>query len=188
MLKRSIPVLIVAFLFVVAVSRMAGIMVEHDRMDTGVKHATSLTAMAVGAVFSGPLAESLAASDHMAVEAALSVHLPQDRLQPGGIVLFVTENGRVFGASLAAARYVGQSLARFSPELAASQYFGPQAGVFRTGIDGSDYYAALVEMPRKGGFIVVANPIGQIAVFWRDEVALNVTLFAGISAILLVIL
>ncbi len=187
-LKRSIPVLIVAFLFVVAVSRMAGIIVEHDRMDTGVKHATSLTAMAVGAVFSGPLAESLAASDRMAVEAALSVHLPQDRLQPGGIVLFVTENGRVFGASLAAARYVGQSLARFSPELAASQYFGPQAGVFRTGIDGSDYYAALVEMPRKGGFIVVANPIGQIAVFWRDEVALNVTLFAGISAILLVIL
>lgn len=43
-------------------------------------------------------------------------------------------------------------------------------------------------MPRKGGFIVVANPLGQLAVFWRDEVALNVTLFSGISAILLVIL
>ena len=187
-LKRSIPILIIAFLFVVAISRMVGILIEHDRMDTGVRDMTSLTAMAVGAVFSGPMAESLVKSDRMAAEAAQSVHLPQDRMQPGGIVLFVEEKGRVFGASLAAASYVGQSLARFSPELAAAQYFGDPTSVFRTHIGGEEYYASLVQMPRKGGFIVVANPLGQLAMFWRDEVALNVTLFAGISAILLVIL
>ena len=68
-LKRSIPILIVAFLFVVAVSRMVGIVVEHDRMDTSVRDTTSLTAMAVSAVFSGPMVESLAKSDRMAVEA-----------------------------------------------------------------------------------------------------------------------
>ena len=187
-LKRSIPVLIVAFLLVVGISRMMGIMVEHDRMDTGVKDATSLTALAVGAVFSGPMAESLARSDRMAVEAALSLNLPQDRMQPGGLVLFVEEKGRIFGASLAAARYVGQSLARVSPELAANQYFGDPDGVFRTRIGDGDYYASLVQMPSKGGFIIVANPLRQVAMFWRDEVALNVTLFAGISAILLVIL
>jgi len=187
-LKRSIPILIVAFLLVVAISRMVGILVEHDRMDTSVRDTTSLTALAVGAVFSGTMAESLANSDRMAVEAALSLGLPQDRMQPGGLVLFVEENGRIFGASLAAARYVGQSLARFSPELAASQYFGESAGVFRAHIGTEEYYASLVQMPKKGGFIVVANPLGQIATFWRDEVALNVTLFSGISAILLVIL
>ncbi len=187
-LKRSIPILIIAFLFVVGISRMVGIVVEHDRMDASVKDTTSLTALAVGAVFSGPMAESLAKSDRMAVEAALSLNLPQDRMQPGGLVLFVEEKGRVFGASLAAARYVGQSLARFSPELAATQYFGDPASVFRTRISGQDYYASLVQMPRKGGFVIVANPLGQVALFWRDEVALNVTLFAGISAILLVIL
>ena len=187
-LKRSIPILIIAFLFVVAISRMIGILVEHDRMDTSVRDTTSLTALAVGAVFSGPMAASLMKSDRMAVEAALSLNLPQDRMQPGGLVLFVEENGRVFGASLAAARYVDQSLARFSPDLAATQYFGEPAGVFRTRIGGQDYYASLVQMPKKGGFIIVANPLGQLALFWRDEVALNVTLFAGISAILLVIL
>ncbi len=187
-LKRSIPILIIAFLFVVAISRMVGITVEHDRMDASVKDATSLTALAVGAVFSGPMAESLAESDRMAVEAALSLNLPQDRMQPGGLVLFVAEKGQIFGASLAGARYVGQSLARFSPELAANQYFGDPDGVFRTRIGEQDYYASLVQMPRKGGFIIVANPLSQVALFWRDEVALNVTLFAGISAILLVIL
>ncbi|MFB9794664.1 PAS domain-containing sensor histidine kinase [Shinella granuli] len=187
-LKRSIPILIIAFLFVVAISRMAGILVEHDRMETGVKDTTSLTAMAVGAVFSGPMAGSLAKSDRMAVEAALSLHLPQDRMQPGGLVLFVAEKGQVFGASLGAARYVGLSLARFAPELAATQYFGDPAGVFRARIGDEDYYASLVQMPKKGGFIIVANPLGQLATFWRDEVALNVTLFSGISAILLVIL
>jgi two-component system, cell cycle sensor histidine kinase PleC len=187
-LKRSIPILIIAFLFVVAISRMAGILVEHDRMETSVKDTTSLTAMAVEAAFSGPMAESLAKSDRMAVEAALSLHLPQDRMQAGGLVLFVAEKGQVFGASLGAARYVGLSLARFAPELAATQYFGDPAGVFRARIGDEDYYASLVQMPKKGGFIIVANPLGQLATFWRDEVALNVTLFAGISAILLVIL
>ncbi|WLS09200.1 ATP-binding protein [Shinella sumterensis] len=187
-LKRSIPILIIAFLLVVAISRVVGILVEHDRMETSVRDTTSLTALAVGAAFSGKMAQSLAEADRMAVEATLSVNLPQDRMQPGGIVLFVAENGRVFGSSLAASRYVGQSLARFSPELAAIQYFGEPATVFRTRIAGEDYYASLVEMPRKGGFIVVANPLGQTALFWRDEIALNVTLFTGISAILLVIL
>ncbi|QRI64395.1 PAS-domain containing protein [Shinella sp. PSBB067] len=187
-LKRSIPILIIAFLFVVGTSRMVGIIVEHDRMDTGVRDTTSLTALAVGAVFSGQMAESVAKSDRMAAEAALSLNLPQDRMQPGGLVLFVEENGRVFGTSLAAARYVGQSLARFSPELAATQYFGETGGVFRTHIGGEEYYASLVQMPKNGGLIVVANPLGHLALFWRDEVALNVTLFAGISAILLVIL
>ena len=187
-LKRSIPILIIAFLCVVAISRMVGILVEHDRMETSVKDTTSLTALAVGAVFSGPMAESLAQSDRMAVEAALTLNLPQDRMQPGGLVLFVEEKGSVFGASLAGAGYVGQSLARFSPELAATQYFGEPSGAFRTRIGGEEYYASLVQMPKKGGFIIVANPLGQIALFWRDEVALNVTLFAGISAILLVIL
>src|SRR6218665_3105943 len=59
-LKRSIPILIIAFLLVVAISRMAGIMVEHDRMDASIKEATSLTGVAVGAVFSGSRAETFA--------------------------------------------------------------------------------------------------------------------------------
>jgi two-component system cell cycle sensor histidine kinase PleC len=187
-LKRSIPILIVAFLMVVAISRMVGIMVEHDRMEASVRDTTSLTSAAVGAVFSGAMADTLAKSDRKAVEATLSLHLPQDRLQPGGLVLFVEEQGRVFGASITGAGYVGQSLARFSPELAATQYFGEPAGVFRTRISGTDYFASLVQMPKKGGFVIVANPLGQLDIFWRDEVALNVTLFSGISAILLVIL
>ncbi|MFC3075870.1 PAS domain-containing sensor histidine kinase [Shinella pollutisoli] len=186
-LKRSIPVLIIAFLLVVAVSRIVGIMVEHDRMDANVREATALTAVAVEAMFAEKK-DSFAAADRRQVEAVLSARLPQDRMQPGGLVLFVEDKGRVFGASLAGARYVGLTLARFAPELAAMQYFGDPAGVSGTLIGGEDHYAALVEMPDKAGFIVVANPLGHVAALWRDEVALNVTLFSGISAILLVIL
>ena len=38
------------------------------------------------------------------------------------------------------------------------------------------------------GTLMVATPLARIDRLWRDEVSLNVTLFAGISAILLVIL
>jgi two-component system cell cycle sensor histidine kinase PleC len=187
-LKRSIPILIIAFLLVVAISRMAGIMVEHDRMDASIKEATSLTGVAVGAVFSGSRAETFAVSDRSAVESTLAGHLPQDRLPAGGLVLFVQQDGRVFGGSLAAAGYVGMSIARFAPEVAAMQYFGDPSDVVRTHLGESEYYATLIQMPAESGFIVVANPVGHLAVLWRDEVALNVTLFSGISAILLVIL
>ncbi|MCP8897005.1 PAS domain-containing protein [Shinella daejeonensis] len=187
-LKRSIPVLIVAFLLVVAVSRVIGIMVEHERQDTSVRYATSLTALAVDALFAAPEIPGFKTADRRQVETALGSRLPQDRLQPGGLVLFVEEKGRVFGASLAGAGYVGMSLARFAPELAAMQYFGEPGGVTRTGIGGQDYYVSLVQRPDRSGFIVVANPLGHLAAMWRDEIALNVTLFSGISAILLVVL
>ena len=187
-LKRSIPILIVAFLTVVAVSRVVGIMVEHDRMDASVRDATALTAIAVEAIFSGEKAEGFATADRRQVEARLAARLPQDRMRPGGLVLFVEEKGRVFGSSFAGAGYVGMSLARFAPELAAMQYFGEPAGLTHVRIGEEDFYATLAQMPEKAGFIVVANPLGHIAALWRDEVALNVTLFSGISAILLVIL
>ncbi len=187
-LKRSIPILIVAFLMVVGVAHMVGIMLDHERREAGVHEATALTAAAVGAIFSAGNSDLVKNADRAAVEKVLSVHLPQDRLPAGSFVLFSREGGQVFAASLGGARYVGTALARFAPEIAAMQYFGDLAGVVRTHIGEAEYFVSLVQMPEKAGFILIANPLDHLTVLWRDEVSLNVTLFAGISSILLVIL
>ncbi|MCF3642851.1 ATP-binding protein [Rhizobium sp. TRM95111] len=186
-LKRSIPVLIIAFLIVVGIARLVGIFGEHQRMDEGVRSATEIAATAVGAVFADN-ADLLSAADRGAVERELATHLPQDRLPVGTMILFSDMSGRIFAASLSGARYVGGSVTRFSSDVAAAHYFGETKGVRRVAIGGSEHYAALVPTAANGGFILVASPLDRVNALWRSELSLNVTLFAGMSSILLVIL
>ncbi|QRM56859.1 PAS domain-containing protein [Sinorhizobium sp. BG8] len=187
-LKRSIPILIVAFLLIVGISRMIDILTEHDRMEAEIRDATALTAAAVSAVFAGTAGADFSKAERAPMEALLAAHLPQDRLPAGSLVLLAQDNGWIFASSLGGAGYVGTSIARIAPEIAAMHYFGDPAGVTRSKIAGADHDVSIVRMPERAGFIVVANPLGHLDVIWRDQVALNVTLFAGTSAILLVIL
>src|SRR5690348_14273072 len=52
-LKRSIPLLILAFLMVVAASRILGILGEHGRMEDAARQSTALMAATAKAVFTG---------------------------------------------------------------------------------------------------------------------------------------
>jgi len=76
----------------------------------------------------------------------------------------------------------------FFPEVTAIRSFGDHADVIETMIGGEPYYAAISLIGDKGDFILSAASMDQIDKLWRDELTLNVTLFAGISSILLVIL
>lgn len=188
-LKRSIPILIIAFLLVVGISRLTGLLVEHQRMDTGVRDGTALMAAAVTVLVSMDEGRLIAEGKRAEAERALSQYLPQDRLPAGALVLFAQKNGRVFAASLSGAGYVGMSVARFAPDVAASHYFDdPSSGVTRARIGDVEHYVAVVDAPATGGYALVASPLDTIDAMWRSELSLNVTLFAGISAILGIIL
>src|ERR1700761_6456644 len=78
-LKRAIPVLIMAFLAVVAASHFLGMLMEHSRMETASRHATSLSLAAASAAFSNN-AELFRRGDRGGAEGKLSTFLPQDRL------------------------------------------------------------------------------------------------------------
>lgn len=182
-LKRSLPILIVAFLLVVGISRLAGILLEHQRMDAGVRDGTALMAVAVGAVFSvddGALSDG----QRNEVERALTAHLPQDRLPEGALVLFVQKSGRIFASSLSGAGFVGMSVARVAPDVAAAQYFDEPSGVMQARIGDVEHYFSIVDGSKGGGYAIVASPLDGVEAQWRSELSLNVTLFAGISAIL----
>ncbi|MFD1327636.1 PAS domain-containing sensor histidine kinase [Mycoplana ramosa] len=184
-LKRSIPILIVAFLLVVGISRLAGILLEHQRMDSGVRDSTALMAAAVGALFSTDNGALISEGQRNQVERVLTAHLPQDRLPEGALVLFVQKNGRIFASSLSGAGFVGMSVARIAPDVAATQYFGEQSGVMQARIGDVEHYVSIVDGgSRGGGYALVASPLDGVEAQWRSELSLNVTLFAGISAIL----
>ncbi|WP_210051628.1 PAS domain-containing sensor histidine kinase [Neorhizobium petrolearium] len=184
-LKRSIPLLIVAFLSVVAASRVLGIVAEYGRMEDAARQSTALMAAAARAAFSGEPAFS--SRDRAIAEMRLGSFLPQQQLKSDTFLLLVDEAGRVFGGSGEIAAYIGRRLTSVLPETAALRRFGGD-GVIETYFGEIPHYAAIQPLGSEGALIVAAQSLDGIHRFWRREVSLNVTLFTGISAILLIIL
>ncbi len=186
-LKRSIPILILAFLMVVAASRILGIMAEHSRMEDAARRSTALIAAAASAAFSGD-ATTFATGDRAAAERRLAARLPDDLFNADAFVLLVDETGRVFAGSKTAAEYVGRRLTSLLPETATLRRFGEESSVIETYLAEVPHYATIDPIGTEGALVVSAHSLESINQFWRREVSLNVTLFTGISAILLVIL
>lgn len=186
-LKRAIPILIVAFLTVVAASHFFGMMSEYGRMEAAARHSTALAAATAAAAFaeSGQVFE---AGDVAEAQSRLARFLPQDRLDDDAFVLLVEPTGKVFAASAAGAAYIGSSVGDFFSEVSAIRRFGDRAGVIETTISGRPHYAEITLVGSSGGYVIAATSLDRIDKLWREEVTLNVTLFAGISSILLVVL
>ncbi|MCL6707556.1 ATP-binding protein [Pseudomonas sp. R2.Fl] len=183
--RHAIPVLIIAFLIVVAAARTIGIVSEHARMESAVRHSTALAATVATAAFSEKDV-LFADADRPAAEAVLQAFLPQNRLEPDAFILLVDAGGTVFAGSSSAAGFVGYKLSALLPEVATVRRFADRTGAIETHIGGVPHYAVL--QPASGGAMIVsAHSLQGMADFWRGEVALNVTLFAGVSMILLVI-
>ena len=187
LLKRAIPILILAFLAVVAVSHIYGMLMEHSRMEEASRHSTSLSAAAASAAFSKD-AGAFRSGDRDTAEKQLATYLPQDRLDNDAFVLLVQASGHVFASSAAGSSFVGLATSDFLPEISAIQRFGGRGGVIETTIGGVPYYAAIALIGDGGDFIISAASLDRIGQLWRQELTLNVTLFAGISSILLLIL
>ncbi|NLS02886.1 PAS domain-containing protein [Rhizobium sp. P32RR-XVIII] len=187
LLKRAIPALIVAFLAVVAASHLFGMMSEYARMGAAARHTTALSAATAAAVFAdaGDLFEN---GNAVEAQAKLQKFLPQDRLDSNSFILLVEASGKVFAASTAGLSYVGSNVADFFPEVSAIRRFGDRADVIETTIGGNPHYAEITLVGSAGGYIIAATSLHEIGRLWREELTLNVTLFAGVSSILLVVL
>jgi two-component system, cell cycle sensor histidine kinase PleC len=187
LLKRAVPILIVAFLIVVAAARWFGIYVERARIETSSQMSISLTEAVVQAVFSDQL-PIFSEGNRAAAEALLNHHLPESRLNPGTLVLIGQATGTVFAGSSAGLHYIGLNVRQFAPDIDLYGHMDEGSVVRQANIGGQNHFVAVSWLADRSGFIVVALPLQAMDKIWRDDVTLNVTLFAGISTILLVIL
>ncbi|WP_320196315.1 PAS domain-containing sensor histidine kinase [Agrobacterium rosae] len=188
LLKRLIPVLILAFLIVVAASRMLGIMAESGRMEESARQTTALAALAAKAALTGNEAMFMI-QDRTAVETRLNAAFPAGSFDKETLLLVAGADGRIFGGiGREASIYPGTSLTNLLPEIAIIRRFPDAPGTIETDIEGTPHYATMLPLGTDGGMIIAARSLEPIRSFWRSEVAMNVTLFTGISAILLVIL
>nr|WP_316653330.1 ATP-binding protein [uncultured Gellertiella sp.] len=187
LLKKAIPVLIVAFLVVVAIARVAGILSQQSRIQEAARDSVSLSAALAAAALTIEQ-QPIDLTARAEVESRLSHVLPQDRMAPGSFVLMVSASGKVIGGSAAGASFVGRDIFNLIPEVAAERSFASHSGIFETQIGNVAHYATLVLIGDRGDFVLAARSQAPINDMWREEIALNVTLFSGISSILLVIL
>lgn len=185
LLKRSIPILITLFLLVVAIARGFGIYGETSRMEQASMSETHLTASAV----SGRLGAHPTFLDHgnePSLEALIRSVLPQDDARPDMAILVADATGFVIAASANSEFYKGRYLPSIAPDLYADP--SDTDPVRKLMIAGMENFVSFIPLESKAGFVLTMKPTTAIADHWREEISLNVTLFTGISAIILVVL
>ena len=186
-LKRSIPVLIVAFLIVIAAARMTDLLNERGKLENSAMQATALTALAGAAALANE-ADSFTSQHRWNVELKISDTLPARLITDGRFLMMSNAEGRIFAATSSGNIFVGQHLDQILPPSSPLRLFGVRAGVHKIKHGKHTYYAALTNLPGEAGAVTALTPAARILEPWKQEVSLNVTLFAATSSILLVIL
>ncbi len=185
-LKRSIPYLIIAFLICVALARGLSMISSHTRMEDAVRHTTELTsAMAVAALEDETalfLPENAAAADdRLQALAARSIADADTDL------VMIDTRGAVLSATPARNDLVGRSLASVFPELISARHPRTSGKVVETRIDGAPYQVSMHLVGNDGGMVIALHAMERMNAVWRAEVNLNVTLFAAMALLLLVV-
>ena len=186
-LKRLIPVLIVAFLVVVAAARYMNISDNRDRELISAKHVTALSLAAAHATLLSDLTPVKQAM-RWETEARLNRVNSAMPNTAGRYLLVLGADGRVFAATAGGYHLVGRPMSALMPEFSPLRLFGDRAGVQAINLNGEPVLGALSRLPDGIGAIVSVTPIGELNAAWRQSVSVNVTLFIATSSILLVIL
>lgn len=185
-LRRSIPVLIVVFLIVVATARFLSIMTWHEEIDRNARSLLSLAA--------GELAHAIALDDAEGLPSPASARmLLEQTAQRGGLggnrVLLVTDpEFNVVAASSQGRDMVGRSLKTLVYGGQPLFMFGARAGVMDVTIGGEDWIAAVDFAEDGKGAAAALIPRDTLFAAWRRSVSLNVTLFVLTAVVLIAIL
>jgi two-component system cell cycle sensor histidine kinase PleC len=186
-LKRLIPVLIIAFLLVVATARFLNISENRDRLFSAAEQMTALSLAAASAALStdtGSVAKQLRWETEARINRVLGA-MPEDQ---GRYLLVIGADARIFAATAGGNHLVGMPVSSLLSESSPLWLFGERAGVQPVRFDGEESLAALTRLPDGAGALLSLTPISTMNDAWRRSVSVNVTLFIATSSILLVIL
>jgi two-component system cell cycle sensor histidine kinase PleC len=185
-LRRSIPVLIVIFLVVVAATRLLSLLALRDDIE---HEARSMVALAAAQVQLAMRAEQITSGDAKdAARNAVDLAAQTGNLARNHVLLAADTN---FKVTAAAPRDIGWEGRQLDTTIEGGQplfMFGERAGVLEVTIDERTWFAALELAPDRKGAAVALISTDVVFADWRKMVSLNVTLFVLTSGVLIVIL
>ncbi|MCT8999666.1 PAS domain-containing sensor histidine kinase [Chelativorans intermedius] len=185
-LRRSIPLLVLVFLLVVASARFLSLMTWREDIERDTK---TLLAMAAG-----NLAQAMRL---VGAEEAQRPHeaglLIEQVARQAGLghewILAVTDSQFIVTAvSPSGQRMAGRPMDTFVTGGQPLFLFGQRAGVHEVRLDGRDWLAAVDLLADGGGAAVVLADREAVFAGWRRSASLNVTLFALTAGVLMAIL
>ena len=184
-LRRSIPILIVIFLLVVAVARIMSLMAWRDDVEHNAKAVLGLAA--------GELVNALTIAKADGQAPRMYQELLDRTGQLGSMgaryVLAITDRDfTVVAATPELAALEGKSLETMVTGGQPLFLFGERAGVIQVKIGGSDWFAAVSLTGKRDAAAVALASENAVFSEWRKAVSLNVTLFVLTSTILIIIL
>ncbi|RJG45875.1 ATP-binding protein [Mesorhizobium sp. DCY119] len=185
LLRRSIPVLIVIFLLVVAAARFLSLMAWHDDVE---RNAKAILGLGASELANSVTITGMGGSFVQESQDLLERTMQQGAMSSRHVLAIMDGKFNVVAVSPESTRWQGRALDGIVSGGQPLFMFGERAGVIEVRVHGEDWYAALsLTDDRKAA---AAALIPQDAVFaeWRKTVSLNVTLFVLTAGVLIIIL
>lgn len=188
LLRRSIPVLIVTFIVVLALTRIVGVMEMRQTLEDAARDEATLVAATLASRLGHTDGDTAKAGIGAALKTVLSEVLPPRATSPGRQILVTDGEGMVAAAAPAAPTLENRNLVDILGPAQPLITFGARAGVMELELtDGRMVYATVHHLDGALGAVAVLNDQATLYAEWRKSLRSNVTLFVFTAVILLVL-
>jgi two-component system cell cycle sensor histidine kinase PleC len=187
-LRRSIPVLIVTFIVVLALTRVVGVIETRQGLENAARDEATLIAATLSARYGHPTADPAKVAWGTTLETALAETLPPRATAEGRQILVADGEGQIVAAVPTAPALDKRPLADVLGPAQPLTTFGARAGVMDlTLADGRQVYATVHHVDQGIGSVAVLFDQSALFSEWRANLRANVTLFVFTAVILLVL-
>ncbi|MCO6405073.1 PAS domain-containing protein [Aurantimonas endophytica] len=183
-LRRSIPVLIILFLAIAAVARLASLVSERYTIENDVARDLKIAATLMRAESQF----ALMSEGRVDGAALLTSEVPSEVIEHGRFAVISDASGRITAAMPGYERLIGRDLRLLMGDSQALLMFGERAGVQETVFEGNDAFVASATLAEDAGTVSFIQPAAELFASWRQSVHVNVTLFVLTSVIMLMVL
>jgi two-component system cell cycle sensor histidine kinase PleC len=194
LLRHIVPIAIVVFLLIIAVTRFVLLTEAADEVEAREARSTSniasILSLALPNSFEQLDAENLPEDEiRNRVRNTVARQLPGVTGTDGRTVYVADRNGIIIASLPEGDARLGQNISSLVPDHTPLSIFASRAGVLEiVAPDGNNYYAAHRRLSGPVSSVTVLQSKDLVFADWRERVSTNVTLFFGTSVTLLILL
>ena len=188
-LRRCIPVIIIIFLLFVAFSRIVHLYDLRLEREAEARDMLSMVATVVAERLTRQEPTLPTEGYAMALQTVLDAALPPVATDMGRRIFVTDPTGRILATAPRSPSEEGLDFDNVVHDAQPMIIFGERAGVLPVQLEGDGPALGTLRQLSGGlGYVAATTPLAAVYRGWRDDVSINVTVFVGTSAILLVIL
>ncbi|WP_310620712.1 PAS domain-containing sensor histidine kinase [Flexibacterium corallicola] len=189
LLRRTIPVLSFIFIACIAVFRMLELSYSYEQTLQKAKDDLTLIAATLTArldLYEDKLPQT---GYYSALKATLADSLPPRATSNGRQILVAERSGKIVASSPINPQVEGLNISKLLGSTQPMTFFGKRAGVLTVNEGKTNQAIATVHhLNGRMGMVVLIQPDSYVFREWRSQLSTNVTIFIGISIVMIVLI